>query len=177
MYWGTCSAQTRTEKDSCPRRRLMCRANWQSQLRFPPPHKAQIVSEGESQGRHLDTGGGFTRKHDRRGPNGQLPCILDRQRRLPRTLRGHVRSASALSALKKSLVANLSAKRQLSIAKLSANRIFSLAKRDFLVANCRMAADFSSPGVCVCVCAWVCLHDPVSPLWRPTIENKINNVT
>ena len=23
---------------------------------FPPPHKAQIVSEGESQGRHLDTG-------------------------------------------------------------------------------------------------------------------------
>ena len=45
---------------------------------FPPPHKAQMVSEGESQGRHLDTGGGFTRKHDRRGPNGQLPCILDR---------------------------------------------------------------------------------------------------
>ena len=68
---------------------------------FPPPRKAQIVSEGESQGRHLDTGGGFTRKHDRRGPNGQLSCILDRQRRLPRTLRDHVRSASALSALKK----------------------------------------------------------------------------
>ena len=112
---------------------------------FPPPHKAQIVSEGESQGRHLDTGGGFTRKHDRRGPNGQLSCILDRQRRLPRTLRDHVRSASALSALKKSLVANLSAKRQLSVAKLSAKRIFSLAKRDFLVANGRMAADFSSP--------------------------------
>ena len=113
---------------------------------FPPPHKAQIVSEGESQGRHLDTGGGFTRKHDRRGPNGQLSCILDRQRRLPRTLRDHVRSASALSALKKILVANLSAKRQLSVAKLSAERIFSLAKRDFLVANGRMAADFSSPG-------------------------------
>ena len=55
---------------------------------FPPPHKAQIVSEGESQGRHLhvDAGGGFTRKHERRGPKGQLvlPCILDRQRRLPR---------------------------------------------------------------------------------------------
>ena len=114
---------------------------------FPPPHKAQIVSEGESQGRHRDTGGGFTRKHDRRGPNGQLPCILDRQRRLPRTLRDHVQSASALSALKKSLVANLSAKRQLSVAKLSAKRIFSLAKREFLVANGRMAADFSSPAM------------------------------
>ena len=112
---------------------------------FPPPHKAQIVSEGGSQGKHLDTGGGFTRKHDRRGPNGQLSCILDRQRRLPRTLHDHVRSASALSALKKSLVANLSTKRQLSVAKLSAKRIFSLAKRDFLVANGRMAADFSSP--------------------------------
>ena len=113
---------------------------------FPPLHKAQIVSEGESLGRHLHRHrGGFTRKHDRRGPKGQLPCILDRQRRLPRTLRDHVRSASALSALKKSLVANLSAKRQLSVAKLSAKRIFSLAKRDFLVANGRMAADFSSP--------------------------------
>ena len=32
-----------------------------------------------------------------------------------------------------------------SVAKLSAKRIFSLAKRDFLVANGRMAADFSSP--------------------------------
>ena len=116
---------------------------------FPPPHKAQMVSEGESQGRHPDTGGGFTRKHDRRGPNGQPSCILDRQRRLPRTLRDHVRSASALSALKKSLVANLSAKRQLSVAKLSAKRIFLLAKRDFLVANGRMAADFSSPVSCL----------------------------
>ena len=67
------------------------------------------------------------------------------RRRLSKTLRDHVRSASALSALKKSLVANLSAKRQLSVAKLSAKRIFSLAKRDFLVANGRMAADFSSP--------------------------------
>ena len=61
------------------------------------------------------------------------------------TLRDHVRFASALSALKKSLVANLSAKRQLSVAKLSAKRIFSFAERDFLVANGRMAADFSSP--------------------------------
>ena len=81
-----------------------------------------------------------------RGPNGLLPCILDRQK-LPRTLRNHVESASAVSALKKSLVASLSAKRQLSVAKLSAKRIFSIAKRDFIVANGRMAADFSSPDV------------------------------
>ena len=60
-------------------------------------------------------------------------------------MRDHVQSASALSAFKKKLVAILSAKRQLSVAKLSAKRIFSLAKRDFLVANGRMAADFSSP--------------------------------
>ena len=68
---------------------------------FSPPHKAQMVSEGESQGRHLDTGGGFTRKHDRRGRTANSRCILDRQRRLPKTFRDHVRSASALSALKK----------------------------------------------------------------------------
>ena len=112
---------------------------------FSPPHKAQMVSEGESQGRHLDTGVGLLAKHDRRARTANSLCILDRQRRLPKTLRDHVRFASALSALKKSLVANLSAKRQLSVAKLSAKRIFSLAKRDFLVANGRMAADFSSP--------------------------------
>ena len=43
---------------------------------FSPPHKAQIVSEGESQGRHLDTGSGFTRKHDRRGPERPTPLHL-----------------------------------------------------------------------------------------------------
>ena len=48
---------------------------------------------------------------------------------------------------KQGLVANLSTKRQLSVAKLSTKRIFSLANRDFLVANGRMAADFSSPGL------------------------------
>ena len=113
---------------------------------FSPPHKTQMVSEGESQGRHQDTGGGFTRKHDRRARTAnsltswtdkdvcQRPCAI-----------ALARSASAMSALKTSLVANLSAKRQLSVAKLSAKRIFSLAKRDFLVANGRMAADFSSP--------------------------------
>ena len=152
MHLGTCSAsaQTPTEKDWCMMWRLMCCANWLSQrVRFflrPAPHKDQIASEGESQGRHRDTGGGFTRKHDRRGRTANSRCILDRQRRLPKTWRDHVRSASALSALK-SLVANLSAKRQLSVAKLSAERIFSLAKRDFLVANGRMAADFSSPAM------------------------------
>ena len=93
-------------------------------------------------------GGGYSQARST-GPNGNSLCILDRQRRLPKILRDHIRSASALSALKKSLVANLSAKRQLSVAKLSAKRIFSLAKRDFLVANGRMAADFSSP-----VMAW-----------------------
>ena len=72
------------------------------------------------------------------------PFHRDRQG-LPRTLRDHVRSSSALSAFKKRLVANLSAKLQLSVAKLSTKGIFSLAKRDFLVANGRMAADFSSP--------------------------------
>ena len=76
--------------------------------------------------------------------NSLANCILDQQSP-PRTLRDHVQSASALSALKKSLFANLSAKRQLSVAKLSAKRNVSLAKRDFLVANGRMAADFSSP--------------------------------
>ena len=48
----------------------------------------------------------------------------------------------------KSLVDNLSGKRQLSVTKLSAKRIFSLAKRDFLVANGRMAADFEP-------CSWI----------------------
>ena len=47
----------------------------------------------------------------------------------------------------KNLVANLSAKRQLSVAKLSTKTIFSPAKRDFLVTNGRMAADFSSPEI------------------------------
>ena len=151
----------------------MCRANWQSQrVRYflrPAPHKAQMVSERESQGRHLDNGGGFTRKHDRRGRTANSHCILNRQRRLPKTLRDHVRSASALSALKKSLVANLSAKRQLSVAKLSAKSIFPLAKRNFfsrkwpdggrffepwffsLLCLCRQLFSF---GLWMSVCVW-----------------------
>ena len=62
----------------------------------------------------------------------------------------HARSRSVrigVVRFEKYLVAILSAKRQLSVAKLSAKRIFSLAKRDFLVANGRMAADFSSPEI------------------------------
>ena len=84
-----------------------------------------------------------------RSTGPERPSLLHLRRttseRLQRTLYDHVRSASALSPFKKSLVANLSAKRQLSVAKLPTERIFSLAKRDFLVANGRMAADFSSP--------------------------------
>ena len=68
---------------------------------FSSPHKAQMVSEGESQGRYQSTEGGFTRKHDRRPRTANSRCILDRQRRLANTLRDHVRSASTLSALKK----------------------------------------------------------------------------
>ena len=92
----------------------------------------------------------FTRKHDRRGPNayGQLPCISDWQR-LPRTLRDHVRSASFLSALTTSLVANLSAhgNGSFQLPKRPLKGFFHspLAKRDFFVANGRMAADFFKP--------------------------------
>ena len=63
---------------------------------------APLSSDGlqrRSSKKTLRPRGGFTHKHDRRGPNGQLPSILDRQR-LPRTLRDHVWSALALSALK-----------------------------------------------------------------------------
>ena len=148
MHWGTCSAQTPTEikKKKGLMWRLMCRANWQSQRvrYFLRPTKLRW-SRKENLREGTQTRGWVYSQTRSTGPNGQLPCILDRERRLPKTLRDHVRSASALSALKKSLVANLSAKRQLSVAKLSAKRIFSLAKRDFLVANGRMAADFSSP--------------------------------
>ena len=113
---------------------------------FSPPHKDGLGKRTSGKApRNSKTPGWVYSQTRSTGPNGQLPCILDRQRRLPKTLRDYIRSASALSALKKSLVANLSAKRQLSVAKLSAKRIFSLAKWDFLVANGRMAADFSSP--------------------------------
>ena len=80
-----------------------------------------------------------------RSTGSERPTPKLHQERPPLTLRDQVQSSSALAALKKSLVANLSAKRKLSVAKLSAKRNVSLAKRDFLVANGRMAADFSSP--------------------------------
>ena len=53
---------TRTHVETNVRRKLTVTAR----TIFSPPHKAQMVSEGESQGRHLDTGVRSTRKHDRR---------------------------------------------------------------------------------------------------------------
>ena len=108
-----------------------------------------MVSEGESQGRPLQllegpqTPGVDLLANTIDGHERPTPLHLGPTKTSAKDL--HVRSGLALSAFKKSLVANLSAKRQLSVAKLSAKRIFSLAKRDFLVANGRMAADFSSP--------------------------------
>ena len=114
---------------------------------FSPLHKAQMVLEGESQGRHLDTGDGFTRKHDRLARTANSRCILGPTKTSAKDLaRDHVRSASALSALKKVWSPTCALNGSFSVAKLSAKRIFSVAKRDFLVANGRMAADFSSPG-------------------------------
>ena len=79
------------------------------------------------------------------GPNGQLPLHLGPTKTSAKDLPRSRSVRIGVVRFEKSLVANLSAKRQLSVAKLSAKRIFSLAKRDFLVANGRMAADFSSP--------------------------------
>ena len=82
------------------------------------------------------------------GPERPTPLHLE-----PTTLKTATHLARSRSVrigvvrFEKILVAILSAKRQHSVAKLSAKRIFSLAKRDFLVANGRMAADFSSPAV------------------------------
>ena len=105
-----------------------------------------MVSKGESQGRHLDPGVDLlTNMIDGARTANSLASWTDKDCHAPCTITFGP-AASALSTLKKSLVANLSAKWQLSVAKLSTKRIFSLAKRDFLVANGRMAADFSSPG-------------------------------
>ena len=76
------------------------------------------------------------------GPNGH-PSWTDKDNHAPCAITFGTHRRCPL--WKKSLVANLSAKRQLSVAKLSTKTNFSLAKRDFLVANGRMAADFSSP--------------------------------
>ena len=104
-----------------------------------------MVSEGESQGRHLDTGVGLL-ANTIDGPERPTPLASwDRRRRLPKTLRDHVRSAFGVVRFEKVWSPNLSAKWQLSVAKLSAKGFFSLAKRDILVANGRMVADFSSP--------------------------------
>ena len=115
---------------------------------FSPPHKAQMVSEGEPHA-------GKSKAPRQRGwvysqtrstaPNGQLPLHLGPTKTSAKDLARSRSVRIGVVRFEKSLVANLSAKRQLSVAKLSAKRIFSLAKWDFLVANGRMAADFSSP--------------------------------
>ena len=71
-----------------------------------------------------------------RSKRSDRPSALHlRHTKIPRTLRSRSVRISSLSASKKGLAANLSTKKD-----------FSLAKRDFLVANGQMAADFSSPG-------------------------------
>ena len=152
MDGGTFSAQTRTEKDSCWWRmtNVPRKVTVTTRAIFPPP---PLRSDGLERG--------SSGKASRSRPRGRagvdllantidgartansLASWTDKDCHAPCAIT--LSPASALSALKKSLVASLSAKRQLSVAKLSAKRIFSLAKRDFLVANGRMAADFSSP--------------------------------
>ena len=130
-------------------KRLMCHDDWCATQ--TDSHNACDISSAplSSDGLERRTSGkaprprGWIYSQTRSTVSGR-PTPLDQQRP-PLTLRDHVQPSSALSALKKSLVANLSAKRKLSVAKLSAKRNVSLAKRDFLVANGRMAADFSSP--------------------------------
>ena len=140
MHCGTSSAQTRTEKDSCGW--LMCRANWQSQRvrYFLRPTKLSW-SRKENVREGTQTPGWIYSQTRLTGSERPTKTATH----LARSRRVQSAYSSALSALKKWLVANLSAKRQLSVAKLSAKRNVSLAKRDFLVANGRMAADFSSP--------------------------------
>ena len=113
---------------------------------FSPPHKTQIVSEGESQGRHLDTGVDLL-ANTIDGPERPTPLHLGPTKTSAKDLARSRSVCIGVVRFEKSLVDNLSAKRQLSVAKLSAKRIFSLAKQDFLVANGRMAADFSSPAM------------------------------
>ena len=99
---------------------------------FSPSHKAQMVSEGESHGRPqegpqtpgVDLLANTIDGHER-------PTLLHLGPTKTSAKDLHVRSALALSALKKSLVANLSAKRQLSVAKLSAKRIFFTRQTGF----------------------------------------------
>ena len=113
---------------------------------FSPPHKAQMVLEGESQGTEAPRHRGWIYSQTRStGPNGQLPLHLGPTKTSAKDLARSRSVRIGVVRFEKGLVANLCAKRQLSVAKLSAKRIFSVAKRDFLVANGRMAADFSSP--------------------------------
>ena len=110
--------------------------------------------------------GKSTRKRDRWGPIGQVACVsCVKDKQSCHTLCDHVRSGIIVVRFQKGLVANLSAERQLSVAKLSTKRIFSLAKCDFLVANGRMAADFSSPGCVPPKKSFLAVHN--TPLFGP----------
>ena len=82
------------------------------------------------------------------GPNGQLPLHLfgPTKTSAKDLARSHVRSASALSALKKVWSPTCPLNGSFHSPNCPLKGFFSLAKRDFLVANGRMAADFSSPG-------------------------------
>ena len=103
-----------------------------------------MVSQGESQGRHRDPGVDLL-ANTINGVRTPTPVHLGPTKTATDLARSRSVRIGVVRLEKKSLVANLSAKRQLSVAKLSAKRDVSLAKRDFLVANGRMAADFSSP--------------------------------
>ena len=117
-----------------------------------------MVSKGESQGRNLDPGGGFTRKHDRRGagPGPERPTPLH----LGTDKNCHVPCAITLSPHRRcplwkkvwSPACPLNGSFQSPNCPLKG--IFSIAKRDFIVANGRMAADFSSPDVVIFFWPW-----------------------
>ena len=82
MHWGTFSAQTRTERDSCGW--LMCRTNWQSQRvrYFLRPTKLRWSRKENLAGKAPRPGGGFTRKHDRRAANS-LASWTNKDRHAP----------------------------------------------------------------------------------------------
>ena len=176
MHRGIFSAQTRTGKKSCgwrmtstdvPRKMTVT-----TRAIFPPPHKAQMVSEGESQGRHLDTGSGLTRKHDRRARTANslaswtrkdcpTPCAC------AITFSPHRRQCPLWTLLKKNWSPSCPLNGSFQLPNCPLKGFFSLAKRDFLVANGRMAADFSSPAALQWYLNWC----------RATSDNKMAEIT
>ena len=148
MHRGIFSAQTRTEKNSCgwrmmtdvPRKMTVTTCDISS-----APLNSDSLGRRIS-GKALRHRGWIYSQTRPTGPERPTPLHLEPTKTV--THLAHARSRSVrigVVRFEKNLVAILSAKRQLSVAKLSAKRIFSLAKRDFLVANGRMAADFSNP--------------------------------